>query len=518
MTARLQQITQSANRADSSGTIADDSWKGYEWVALSVTTVGALLASIQGSALTIALPNILTGLDAGFLTIMWVLIAYLLLTTALVPVVGRLADIFGRKNLYNAGFAVFTLGSLLGGLSQPMFHGWDLVVFRAIQGIGGALLITNSAAIVTDAFRHGRVGLGLGVNQIAAAAGFLLGPVVGGFLTSYSWRWVFLVNVPLGVFGTLWGIWRLREPIRLPGKQRFDWWGSITFTIGLGSLLAGLSMLAFPALPMPVVYGLFVVAVLALAAFFVIETRTAEPMLDLRLFKDRLFGFAALTAALNAVARGAVLFVLIFFLQGPYGQDPLAAGIMMAPFGAAFMLVGPISGYFSDRYGSRVLTTAGLLVSAVGLVLLSTMSTSTPYWLIAVYMVLIGAGSGLFGSPNTNAIMSSVPAQRRGMAAGVNAMLGNTGQMLSITIVFPLVLSRIPQELMMKVFLDGGGMGSDPGALDSFMQGVQQAFLFSFMLTIVAAVISVLRGNGRKAVAAVEEQEAEIETLMAGND
>ena len=178
----------------------------YEWTALSVTTVGALLASIQGSALTIALPDILTGLQAGFLTIMWVLLAYLLITTALVPVIGRLADMFGRKNLYNAGFAIFTLGSLLAGLSQPQFHAWDMVVSRVIQGVGGALLFTNSTAIVADAFDHGRIGLGLGVNQIAAAAGFLLGPVVGGLLTSMSWRWVYLANVPLGIFGTVWGM------------------------------------------------------------------------------------------------------------------------------------------------------------------------------------------------------------------------------------------------------------------------------------------------------------------------
>ena len=499
---------------------AQDEWKGYEWVALSVTTVGALLASIQGSALTIALPNILTGLNAGFLTIMWVLLAYLLITTALVPVVGRLADIFGRKKLYNAGFAVFTLGSLLGGLAQPQFNGWDLVLFRAIQGIGGALLFTNSAAIVTDAFRHGRVGLGLGVNQIAAAAGFLLGPVVGGLLTSFSWRWIFLVNVPLGIFGTIWGILRLREPVKLPTKQSFDWPGSISFTLGLGSLLAGLSMLAFPALPMPAVYGLFVFAAIALITFFFVETHTAQPMLDLRLFRDRLFAFAAFAGALNGVARGAVLFVLIFFLQGPYGQDPLTAGIMMAPFGAAFMLVGPISGYFSDRYGSRVLSTAGLLTSAVALLALSTVTSTTPYPLIAVYMALMGGGSGLFGSPNTNAIMSSVPSYQRGMAAGVNAMLGNTGQMLSIAIAFPLVLSRIPQDLMMKVFLNGGGMGGNPTALTAFQQGLQQAFLFSFAITIVAAAVSAFRPSHSHLTdnITVDATAAEVETLMAGND
>src|ERR671938_230712 len=243
---------------------------GYEWVALSVTTVGALLASIQGSSLVIALPDVLTGLGASFLTIMWVLLGYLLITTALVPVVGRLADMVGRKRLYVAGFAVFTLGSLLAGLSQPQFHGWDLVAYRVLQGIGGALLITNSTAIVADAFRHGRVGLGLGVNQVAGAAGFLLGPVVGGLLTAISWRWVFLVNVPLGIFGTLWGIWRLREPVRLPAHQRFDWPGSLTFVVGLGSLLLALSLFAFPMLPMSIVFGVFVVAV-GLAGFLLVE-------------------------------------------------------------------------------------------------------------------------------------------------------------------------------------------------------------------------------------------------------
>src|SRR5947209_13039782 len=184
---------------------------GYQWTVLSVTTVGALLASIQGSALLIALPNILTELHTTFFTIMWVLIGYLLITTVLTPVIGRLADIWGRKRLYNSGFVMCALGSLVSGLAQPQFHGGDLIVGRVIQGIGGALLVTNSTAIVTDAFRKGQVGLGLGINQIAGAAGFLVGPIIGGLLTEWSWRWVFLFNVPIAIFGALWGIWRLRE-------------------------------------------------------------------------------------------------------------------------------------------------------------------------------------------------------------------------------------------------------------------------------------------------------------------
>jgi EmrB/QacA subfamily drug resistance transporter len=465
----------------------------YEWVALSVTTVGALLASIQGSALTIALPEILTHLQAGFLTIMWVLLSYLLITTALVPVIGRLADMFGRKNLYNAGFAIFTLGSLLAGLSQPRFHAWDMVASRVIQGVGGALLFTNSTAIVTDAFEHGRIGFGLGVNQIAAAAGFLLGPVVGGLLTAISWRWVYLVNVPLGVFGTIWGMLRLREPVSPAPNQSFDWAGSVTFTLGLGFVLLALSLLAFPLLPLVAVYVLLGCGAVLLVAFFFIEAEAPQPMLDLGLFRHRLFTFASIANALNGLARGAVLFVLIFFLQGPYGKDPLQAGIMMAPFGAAFMLVGPLSGYLSDRHGSRGLSTAGLLVSAVGLFGLSRVGATTPYWIIAISMVFMGGGSGLFSSPNTNTIMSSVARDRRGSAAGIRTMLMNTGQMLSISIAFPLVLSRIPQDVMFKVFLYGGGMGGSPQALQSFVSGLHEVFWISVVITLFAAAASALQ-------------------------
>jgi EmrB/QacA subfamily drug resistance transporter len=470
-----------------------ENWQGYEWTALSVTTIGTLLASIQGSALLIALPEILTHLQTDFITIMWVILSFMLITTALVPVVGRLADMFGRKNLYNAGFAIFTLGSLLCALSQSQFHGWDLVIYRIVQGVGGAMLFTNGAAIVTDAFRKGRIGLGLGVNQIALAAGFLLGPVIGGILTAISWQWVFLINVPLGAIGTVWGILKLREPVSLATNQRFDWIGSFTFTVGLGSLLLSVSLIAFPLISINYVYALFICAIIALTAFFIVERRVDQPMLDFKLFKDKLFAHASAANALNGLARGAVLFVLIFFLQGPYGQDPLWAGIMMAPFGAAFMAVGPISGYLSDRLGSRGLATAGLLVSAIGLAGLSIVVSTTSYWILALFMALMGGGSGLFASPNMNAIMSSVKPGQRGIAAGTNAMLMNTGQMLSIAIAFPLVLSRIPLDVMFHVFLYGGGMSSTPQALLDFEMGTHEAFLASFAITLVAAVISFQR-------------------------
>jgi len=465
----------------------------YQWIALSVTTVGALLASIQGSALLIALPNILTDLHATFFTIMWVLMGYLLITTVLTPVVGRLADIWGRKLLYNTGFAVFTLGSLVAGLAQPQLHGADLILGRVIQGVGGALLMTNSTAIVTDAFRKGQVGLGLGVNQIAGAAGFLLGPIVGGLLTLFSWRWVFLINVPLGIFGVLWGIWRLREPVRLKEHQHIDWLGSITLAIGLTGVLLALTMLAFPLLPTVVTYTILVIGVISLVVFALIEPRIKEPIVQLRLFQHRLFTLANLSGLLNGIARGAVLFLLIFFLQGPYGQNPFRAGLLLAPFGAAFLLIGPLSGRLSDRIGSRLLAPIGLAISSLGLLGLATVAPTTPYWLLAIYMALMGGGSGFFASPNTNAIMSSVSPQTRGAAAGILNMLNNTGQMLSIVIVFPLALSAVPMQAMMQVFIYGGGMSQFPTALALFMHGLHTAFLVSFALSLLAMVVAALR-------------------------
>jgi MFS family permease len=474
---------------------------GYEWIALSVTTVGALLASIQGSALLIALPNILVDLRAGFLTIMWVLLGYLLITTALVPVIGRLADIWGRKNLYNLGFAVFTLGSLLAGFANPAFHGWDLVFDRVIQGIGGALLFTNSTAIVSDAFKKGRIGLGLGVNQIAGAAGFVLGPVIGGLLTAISWRWIFWFNVPLGIFGTLWGMARLRDPVQMPSGQHLDLWGSLTSTLGLAGILLGLSFLSFPLVSASIAHLLLVAGLLVLALFLWIETRVPEPILNLDLFRNRLFSFAVTANFLNGLARGGVLFVLIFFLQGPYGKDPLTAGLMLIPFGLAFMAFGPISGTLSDHYGSRLLASLGLAISAAALLALAFVTATTPYWLLAVLMAFLGMGSGLFASPNTNAIMSTVGPERRGVAAGTRTLLANSGQMLSIAIIFPLVLANVPQAVLFKVFLYGGGMGSTAAgraALQSFTHGLHEAFLFCAGVNLIAAIISALRPSHEK--------------------
>lgn len=478
---------------------------GYQWTALSVTTVGALLASVQGSALLIALPNILEELKVSFFVIMWVLMAYLLIMTVLTPIIGRLADMWGRKLLYNIGFITFTVGSLVGGLAQPQFHGADIILGRVIQGVGGALLITNSTAIVTDAFKKGQVGLGLGINQIAGAAGFLLGPIIGGLLTQWSWRWVFLINVPIGIFGVIWGIWRLREPVSLKGHQHVDWLGSAALAIGLTGVLLALTMFAFPMLPMPAIIAIMLVGIISLVVFGIMEPRIKEPVVQLRLFGDKLFTMANLSGLLNGIARGAVLFLLIFFLQGPYAQDPLMAGIMLAPFGLAFMIIGPLSGRLSDKVGSKLLAPIGLGISALGLLGLVFVRADTPFWLLSVFMALMGGGSGFFVSPNTNAIMSSVQAQMRGAAAGILNMLNNTGQMLSIAIVFPVALSQVPQDAMMQVFIYGGGMGKFPAALAAFMGGLHNAFLISCIISLVAMAVAWLRPSHSHAQQISEE-------------
>ncbi len=465
----------------------------YAWQALSVTTVGALLAATQGSALLIAIPRLMTALHADFLTIMWIILGYQLVTTAAVPMIGRAADLIGRKTLYNIGFAIFGLGSLWAALAIPSFHGWDLVGARLVQGLGGALLFTNSTAIVTDAFRKERTGLGLGVNQVALGAGFVLGPVVGGVLTALSWRWVFGFNVPLAVFGTLWGMARLREPLARQGHEPFDWAGGIVFTLGLGAFLMALTVLGFPLVPSWVAWLLLALSAILLPLYVLVEGRVTSPTVDFKLFGDRLFSFACVALVLNTLARGAILFVLIFFLQGPYGQDPLTAGLMLAPFGVVFMLTGPMAGWLSDRIGSRILATAGLVVSAGALVGLSSLRADTPYWILASFLILEGAGSGFFGTPNTSAIMTSVPPERRGVASAVRVVLNNTGQMVAIALAFPLAIAKIPAREMMRIFLVGGGVATAPAALRSFESGMTHIFWLSAGVLVVAAFISALR-------------------------
>ena len=327
--------------------------------------------------------------------------------------------------------------------------------------------MTNSVVIVTDAFRKGNIGFALGVNGVAFSAGFLLGPLVGGVLTTISWRLVFLVNVPIGIFGTIYGVYKLRDPVVPLADQIFDWAGGITFTTGLTALLLAVSLYAFPTTGVWVVYVMCVVTVVSFAAFIFVEGRVRQPILNIHLLSNRVFTYTTAASGLSGLARGAVLFVLIFFFQGPYGLDPLTTGILMTPFGAALLVTAPISGRLSDRYGARYLATGGLLIDAGALIGMATIVSTTPYWVLAVLMALIGAGSGIFWSPNTNAAMSAVQPNERGAASGIRTMVQNTGQMLAIAIAFPLVLSTLPIALLSTRFSVRRGVERRPAGLGS---------------------------------------------------
>jgi EmrB/QacA subfamily drug resistance transporter len=483
---------------------------GYEWVVLSVTTIGVLMATMQGSALLIALPDIMGSLHMDMFTVMWVLLIYLLITTAMVPLFGRLADMYGRKNLYVVGFAVFSFGSLLAALASPAHQGYDLIAYRVIQAMGGALMTANATPMVADAFKSHRLGLGLGINSIAAGAGLVLGPVVGGILAPYGWEWIFLYNVPFGIVGTIWAYVRLKEPAGLPKTPGFDWLGCITFLIGMTSLLLGISLFAFPmGLSMTAIYALFIIGIVGLAAFLWIEMKVKTPMLDLHLFRNFDFAIGCTTAFLNSLTRGAMLFLLIFFLQGPYGQDPLTAGLSLIPMGLTLIVVAPLSGRAADKRGVRVLTVAGLALSAAAMLPFMFIDHATPFWWLVVLMLLSGIAGSLFMSPNSKSIMNAAPPERRGIASGTRMMLQNVGSMVSMAIAIPLVLTNIPMEDMMNLFLYGGGISS--GALATFENGLHQAFLLFFVVSLIAFAISLLRFKASKTMVEGERSDRQAE-------
>ena len=351
--------------------ISGEDFTEYKWVALSNTTLGVLMASLDGNILLIALPTIAKDLPGtSLIDLLWILLGYQLVTASVLVNFGRLADMFGRVRLYNFGFAVFTAGSALCGLSQTSDQ---LIAFRMVQAIGAAFLFSNSAAIITDAFPRDERGRALGTNQVAIVVGSVMGLMLGGFLTATAgWRSIFWVNVPIGVFATAWSHYRLRELGLIKKGQRLDIPGNVTFAGGLTCVLLAITLYAVSSFTIQEFYLLSAVGVSLLAAFAFIEGRVQEPMLDFSLFRNRMFSAGNVAIFLNALARGAVSLVLVFYLQGPtMGLDPLAAGIFLIPISASLALFGPISGWLSDSHGARVLSTMGLLISSAGFLLLT---------------------------------------------------------------------------------------------------------------------------------------------------
>ncbi len=440
----------------------------YKWIALSNTTLGVLMATINASIMLIALPDIFRGIGVNPLQpgntslLLWMIMGYLVVTAVLVVSFGRLGDMFGRVRIYNLGFAVFSLFSVL--LAVTWWHGtaaaWWLILGRIMQGVGGAMLMANSSALLTDAFPANQRGLALGLNQVAGIAGSFIGLILGGLLGPLDWRLVFLVSVPFGLFGTVWAYLKLRElGVRRPA--RLDWWGNVTFGIGLIAVLVGITYGIQPygghtmGWTSPFVLTAIFGGLAVLAVFCFVETKVAEPMFRLPLFKIRAFTAGNLASLLSSLGRGGLMFVLIIWLQGIYlprhgyafSQTPLWAGIFMVPLTAGFLVAGPVSGWLSDRFGARPFATGGMIVAALSFLLLELLPINFTYWQFALILLLNGLGMGLFASPNRAGIMNSLPRESRGVGAGMSATFQNSAMVLSIGIFFTLIILGLASSL-----------------------------------------------------------------------
>nr|WP_110917261.1 MFS transporter [Mycolicibacterium holsaticum] len=440
----------------------------YKWIVLSNTTLGMLLASINASIVLISLPAIFRGIglnplapaNVGYL--LWMLMGYLVVTAVLVVFFGRLGDMFGRVRIYNLGFAVFTVAAI--ALSFDPFHlgpgALWLIGWRVVQGVGGAMLMASSAAILTDAFPSNQRGMALGVNMVAAVAGSFLGLLIGGLLSEIHWQAIFWVGVPIGVLGTVWSFRSLKElGVRTPG--RLDWAGTVTFGVGLTALLTGITYGIQPygdsttGWANPWVFGSIALGVLLLVAFCFIELRVPQPMVNIRLFRSTSFGMGNLAGLMSSVGRGGLQFMLIIWLQGiwlplhgySFESTPLWAGIYLLPATFGFLAAAPLAGVFADRFGARPFTVGGMALMAASFIALMMIPVNFDYWVFAVFVFLNGLGGGIFTAPNTAAIMSSVPAAERGAASGVRATFFNAGSSLSIGIFFSLMIIGLANTL-----------------------------------------------------------------------
>ncbi|MFP3260719.1 MAG: MFS transporter [Sulfolobus sp.] len=539
----------------------------YKWVALINTTIGVLMASINGTITIISLPAIFNGIHINPLTsfqyLLWILMGYNVVTATLLVSFGRLSDMYGRVKLYNLGFLIFTIGSILLFLTPNTgsLGALELITFRIIQGIGGAFLFANSAAILADAFPYNERGKALGISQVSALAGSLIGLILGGVLATINWRYVFLVSVPVGIAGTLWSYTKLKE-LTIPSRnESLDIPGNVTFALGLILILIGVTYGLMPygtsqtGWGNPWVISSIISGFSLLIAFIFIEKRVKYPMFRLELFKIRAFAAGNFASTLRSFAYGGLMIMLVIFLQGiwlplhgvPYSQTPFWAGIYTIPLMLGFVTMGPISGYLSDKYGARVLTTLGMIIVGIGFLLLTTLPYDFNYAEFAVIIFMMGMGNGMFASPNTASIMNGVPPKYRGVASGMRAMLQNIGQTASIALFFTVVITvlstTLPHSLASAVTQAGAPqlaplaskvpvsgalfaafLGYDPvkallanlppgsvpqsaivimeqrtwfptAIAPAFMSALREAFYMGAVMSFIAAITSVMRGK-----------------------
>ena len=462
----------------------------YKWRVLSNTTVATLMSAIDTNIVLISLPTIGRDLPGTSpTTLLWILLGYSLLTAVVLLNFGRLSDMFGRVRLYVLGFAVFTVGSLLCGFSQT---GIELVGFRLVQAIGAGFLFSNSAAIITDAFPPNERGRALGVNQVSIVAGAVSGLILGGIITStVGWRWIFFVNVPIGLIATVRARLDLRELARPEQAPHIDWVGNVVFALGLTLFLLGITLGSLGELARAPALTTVVVGIAFLLVFLWVEMRQRLPMLDLKLFRIRAFAASALTMLLIALSRGAFTFILVFYLQGPPRfLDPFTAGLFLVPVSASLATFGPVSGWLSDRFGPRPFLLAGLTTSAIGFLWLSTIGPDESFLGLAPALVLVGAGFGMFASPNRASMMTAVPPTQRGVASGIGTTLINSGVTISLGLTLVIMSSVLSRTAITEIFLGSVSPGAPFTAGTGFLDAIHLIFLVSAALCLAALVPS----------------------------
>ncbi len=480
--------------------------ESYKWWALSCTSLGMLLAATNSGTLIIALPDLERSLHASLLALVWVILAYMIAATVLVLTAGRLSDLFGRKRAYVGGFVVFALASLGAGFSPDATV---LILWRILQGIGSAFLFANAAALVTDAFPKEQLGLAMGANTMVAAIGLVLGPVLGGALVEISWHWVFWFNVPLALVGALWGGLILRELVTPEAVKGYDVLGTCTFVIGLTGLVLGISRGGISGWNDPIVIVGLALGVVLLPLWVLIENRSRAPMLDLSIFKNRLFAAATAAAFINGLARFALMFLFVFYFQGAQGNDPITAGIKLIPLALGMLIASPIAGVYADRHGSRGLAALGMLVSAVGLAAMTTLQVDTPYWQSSLWLLIVGVGSGMFNSPNTAAMMGTVPAHRRGIAAGARTLLQNTGAIISIAFVLAIITAAVPKSTLFAVF-SGLTKGLSAEKLAPFIANMHVALWVLAATSLLGTLVCLLRPGHTGSTSAAEPDQPSV--------
>ncbi len=461
----------------------------YKWVALTVTTVGTLMAGLDGRIVVIGLPTIARELGADAEQVIWVSQAYLLASTMGLLLIGRVTDVIGRIKIYNIGFIIFTIGSALASISLSPEQ---LIASRLVQGTGSAMLITNSAAILTDAAPREELGSILGLNQIAFRIGSISGLTLSGVVIALAgWRALFYLNIPIGIFGTLWAHMRLREISKRDEARKMDWPGFFTFTSGITMMLLSLTFFSYGN-DLPTAATLLASGAVLILVFIRIEARTLVPILDPRLFKIKEFAAGNVAQMLNAFAWTGFTVLLSFFLQIAFKDTPLQAGLSLLPLEATYIVFGPLSGRLSDRYGTRLFATLGLSISSVGFFWVSLSGVQTHYSDLIIPLALLGVGNGMFVSPNISSVMGSVPANRRGIASGFRTTVLNVGLTASSGIVVLLITTGIPYSLFTSLLQGQIGTLS---AQAEFVNGFRIAGLVLASMNSIAIIPSILRGK-----------------------